>query len=410
MDHTGVFTLIVSGYGQSISGTINQYTDVTAISSNVLTVSHPSRFSVGDTVLIIKMKGATFNRSNSPLFGDSVSLRNVGRYVFSLITDISGSDVTVRNFCDVFGTIEHIQMVSVPLFRKPTITSTLTCSPWNGDWGGILVFESLDTLTFNADIDVSNNGYKGGRFAGFGFNCAFSDFYSGAGLNGYKGEGIGDYLSGFDYGPGKQINGGGSACAGNAGGGGGANGGSGGRGGFQYSSCIGVGNYGRGGMPVIHDPDHLYMGGGGGGPQQDNGRLVYFGGNGGGIVFVIANVIKGNNHSIISNGQSIPEIGDEGTSGAGAGGTVCLVVRSHVDSLTIDALGGDGGDSRNALFTTACHGTGGGGGGGQVWLSSPTLPATVTVNVNGGAAGVIRNPASACFTPPTAPSRAIPDE
>ena len=61
------------GFSQNISGIINIYTPVTAINATTcipsITVVSSVGFSVGDTVLIIQMKGAQIDTTNTVAFG-----------------------------------------------------------------------------------------------------------------------------------------------------------------------------------------------------------------------------------------------------------------------------------------------------------------------------------------------------
>lgn len=56
-----------------------------------------------------------------------------------------------------------------------------------------------------------------------------------------------------------------------------------------------------------------------------------------------------------------------------------------------------GSSNFNLSFPTYCHGPGGGGGGGLVWFSTANTPAGVTLNALGGNAGLVFDPASACY-------------
>ncbi len=67
------FSFLFSYHGKaqtSISGTVNSYIDVTGIiAADELTVRDASAFSVGDTVLLIQMKGLAINNTNDLGFG-----------------------------------------------------------------------------------------------------------------------------------------------------------------------------------------------------------------------------------------------------------------------------------------------------------------------------------------------------
>ncbi len=140
------------------------------------------------------------------------------------------------------------------------------------------------------------------------------------------------------------------------------------------------------------------FGGAGGTGFNDNSQTVTIGGNGGGIVFINANELIANNHSIITNGGNVTVIaGDESAGGGGAGGTVLMRVSTYTGNLTINANGGYGGSTYNNIFVGDCHGPGGGGGGGLIWFSQNATPAGVTVTSIPGIAGLVLNPASICY-------------
>ena len=109
--------------------------------------------------------------------------------------------------------------------------------------------------------------------------------------------------------------------------------------------------------------------------------------NGGGIVVVRANHVVGNNHTIFAQGanSTAPGSGIDGGGGGGAGGSVAFDINSYSGNLNIDISGGDGQD----LGTGVLHGPGGGGGGG-VFLHnlSCVIPASITLTVVGGIAGI----------------------
>lgn len=393
------FTVLLA-QSQNIGGVINSYASVSAINFNVLTVNTTSGFAVGDKILIIRMKGATIDQTNSPAYGDTISMNEAGKYTFSYIIALTNNTMTLSPFCDIFGSADFLQVVTVPIYPNPTITSTLTCQQWNGSTGGILIFETPGTLTMNADINVSGLGYRGGDVWGSTFNCGSTGYFSAQaffGPEGKKGEGVAEYIVGQECGRGKLANGGGGAFAGNAGAGGGGNAGAGGNGGYQYSGCGATAVFGYGGIPIQHIPTRLFMGGGGGGPQADNAQQVYNGGNGGGIVFIRANQIDANGFNIEATGESTPQINDEGAPAGGAAGSVYLVCPNYSGSMNIFAAGGNGSSNFNTIFQSMCHGPGGGGGGGLVWFSTATTPVNVNVFTQGGQAGMVLNPLSPCF-------------
>ena len=100
-----LFLLVFSSRlnAQSIGGIVNTYTAVTNITPNSVTVSSAAGFSVGDRVLLIQMKGATINQTNTASFGQIVALGSAGNFEFTNIASINGNTITfVTNLCKPF--------------------------------------------------------------------------------------------------------------------------------------------------------------------------------------------------------------------------------------------------------------------------------------------------------------------
>ncbi len=396
---------------QSISGVVNLYAKVTYVSppsaalAKVVVASNV--FAPNDKVMLIQMKGASIDTTNSATFGTITSLNNAGRYEFGIVAYVNGDTVALKGpICNTYSVPDSVQLIKVAVYSTPvTVSGTLTCAPWSGGVGGVLVIDAADSLTLNADIDVSFKGFLGGNVFGVVFNCSASDYCTPAigtsSADGLKGEGIAQYVPGKECGRAPLANGGGGAGAGNAAAGAGANYGAGGGGGAQYDGCGSqITNsmyYGIGGHNLPTTADRLFMGGGGGGPQHDNGYLVYNGGNGGGIILIRAKSINGNNFTIRSNGDSIRQTHDEGTSAPGAGGTIYINCTAYYTNVHMEATGGTGGSVYNTAFPNNCHPPSGGGGGGVVWFSNPSVPSAATVNVAGGIPGLILRPSSPCY-------------
>ena len=355
-------------------------------------------------VLVIQMQGATINTGNTANFGNINNINCAGCLEYNRVQSISANVITLENApTNSYNTTNGaVQLITVPVYQAPVITSTLTCTPWNGTTGGVIVFNACDSVTLNADISVSGDGFRGGNFCTSFFNCATSTY----GLNfaastncaaGEKGEGITTTTTALSGGRGKRANGGGGSMPGNSGGGGGGNFGAGGIGGNVYSGCT-PGNQGVGGIALTYPSTKAFMGGGGGGGYRDNGQTVTNGGNGGGIVIISAPSIVGNSNSILANGNDVTtNTNDEGAGAGGAGGTVLLNTDLISGTLNVQVNGGDGGTTLNSIFTNQCHGPGGGGGGGMVWYKGASIPTNLSIATAGGASGIVANPLSSCF-------------
>jgi hypothetical protein len=390
-----------------ISGVINTYAKVTVIDEtcNSVTIAPASGFSVGDKVLIIQMKGAQINETNTSSYGNltGTGLGSAGNYEINEVAAINGAILYLKyELIRTYDPAQKVQIVNIPVYADVSIDGVLNSEPWNGDTGGILIFESTGDVTMNADIDVSGMGFRGGECSANGGDCAYLqdgpyNSQTNAGRSGKKGEGVAEFSSGMEMGRGKQLNGGGAGLDLNSGGAGGGNYGNGGTGGNTSSGCgtFASSNPGVGGLgftTTIETQNKIFLGGGGGGGHQDNG-LCNAGGNGGGIVIVKAVRIEGNGHSILANGNSVaenlPDHGD-GNGGGGAGGTVLLdasVSSSFISTPpNIDVSGGRGGNTNNQNSPTRNFGPGGGGGGGVVWLKGSAMP-VLPITDEGGLSG-----------------------
>jgi hypothetical protein len=156
-----VFHVLPSVAQTDVSGIINEYSQVTAFSpcNNSVTVGNTTPFAAGDRALIIQMKGATINLTNTAAFGDIIDLGDAGNYEFVEIAAVNGNDIQFTNtLLNSYTVSGLVQLITVPQYTDMTVTGTITCQPWNGTVGGVLVFEASGTVTLNGDIDVKGNG------------------------------------------------------------------------------------------------------------------------------------------------------------------------------------------------------------------------------------------------------------
>jgi gliding motility-associated-like protein len=402
-----------SNTSSSISSVINKYTPILALNdcNNQLVVENATGYNPGDTVLMIQMKGADIDSNNTALFGSITNFNGAGSYEFNYIKTRSGNVITlknkiVRNFEIPGG---KVQLVRVPYYSNAEIAGTLTCTPWDGSKGGVLVLLVNDTLTMNAGIDVKGKGFRGGSISNNPDGACgggSSDFYypltqpGGSWVSGgaEKGEGIANSLSSSRMaGRGPLANGGGGGNKHNTGGGGGSNLGNGGKGGNELVGCPGLQSGGLGGHTLTAGilNGKIFLGGGGGCGDINN-NVGTPGVSGGGIAIVQCNYLVANNNIIDADGNSqlTPGTGiADGAGGGGGGGSVLLDFNDHTGRLTVNARGGNGG---NQLATYGCVGPGGGGGGGVVYLSAATAPASVEINIGGGNAGVFQSTGYSC--------------
>mgnify|MGYP000872391999 CR=1 FL=1 len=397
-----------------IGNIINDYTPVTGFApcTNGITVEDASHFNTGDTVLIIQMKGALIDSTNTASFGAVLNYKNAGNYEYNYVKSISGNIINLKNKLTRQYDIPDgkVQLVRVPYYQSAIVSNTLTCLPWDGKKGGILAFNVRDTITLNADLDVTGKGFRGGNTYVFGdavLSCFTDDYFldSMSTTSSRKGEGITNLLPGKLNGRGPLANGGGGGNGHNSGGGGGGNGTTGGFGGYQLFQCSSSfhDNRGIGGTTLTYSnaTNKIFLGGGGGAGHKDGFPsppvpLSSAGGDGGGIIIVSSGYLKSNGHTIIADGAHGKQCDldgftclHDGMGGGGAGGTILLNINNYLDNHKEKVSGGKGADL--ILYNSAAGevAPGGGGSGGVVWFKSPTLPANATIQNNGGVNGTI---------------------
>ncbi len=402
----GLFLLLYGSIlsSQTISGVINIYTAVSDVAGANVMVASSAGFFIGDRVLIIQMQGAEIDETDSPAFGDVIAYNNAGYYEFGTVVAITGTVITVENpFCHDYDFDGAVQLVRVPVYDNVTVTGTVTAAAWTGTTGGVVALEVLNTLTLNADIDVSGQGFRGGVHCTSFFSCAVDNYYSSytgifSSVGGEKGEGIAILPSSISGSRGKAANGGGGSNSGQHGGGGGSNFSTGGLSAYEWTGCVIYDEIqAAGGMALDYSTDRIFLGGGGGGGHQDNGLEVADGTNGGGIILINANTIDGLGNAISANGTDVTYVTDsEGAGGGGGGGAIVLRVNNFPSDLNVNLKGGEGGSIESTLWAGTCHGPGGGGSGGYLGLSLAAMPATIFMDVSGGDPGIITSPGAFC--------------
>ena len=422
----GVFALLLNPIrAQTISGVVNSYYVVNSVNNatNSARLVSASGLSVGMRVLLIEMKGATVDQTQTAAFGNITAINNAGKYEFAQICAIVVDTVYFKNvLVNNYDPTGAIQLVTVPQYTNVMVSATLTAGAWNPATrtGGVLVFEASGTVTLNADIDASGMGFRGGAKVNYNdaiYNCIWTtdpsvyytsipptltnpnNYYTG----GTKGEGIADSIASKNFAKGKLANGGGGGNNHNTGGAGGSNYGAGGDGGRRSNETLlqchgtnpGLGGLALGGQGYTVANNRIFMGGGGGNGQANNNENLD-GGNGGGIVLIKCSQMIGNSFAIRANGTTTLSAfadnlssGGDGASGGGGGGVVILNTSSLSGNLTVEAKGGRGNNS--SYNVSQCLGPGGGGGGGVVWIAAGAVPVNVSASVAGGANGVVSN-------------------
>lgn len=159
-------------------------------------------------------------------------------------------------------------------------------------------------------------------------------------------------------------------------------------------------NGGRGGHPLAYDANRLFFGGGGGAGDQDS-QQGGSGGKGGGIVYISSYgtflgfgsitadgaIGQKSNPNNESTNFGAPKKGNDGAGGGGAGGAIYIESAAVApNTLTLSAIGGNGGDQDLSLLagqSLETGGPGGAGSGGYITYSSGTPVEIVSGGVNG---------------------------
>ena len=389
-----IFSLPIAAQ-DTISGVVNDYAEVLQIDhcQGLLLLDDAGPIQPQDTLLLIQMQGAEIDLSNTGSFGQINALNGAGQFEPIVVEAVMGDTLQAAyRFSNTYDPAGQVQVVRIPYYDHAVVSGTLQAQPWNGSTGGVLALFAR-TVTLQADIDVSGQGFRGGSAAlVYDGNCSWLFSYdnyrydAGSIRSGGKGEGIAGIPTAWPRGRGPAANGGGAGNDHNSGGGGGAHITAGGRGGDNdnpsFFGCQGP-NPGLAGRPLPNLQDRLFAGGGGGAGHGNN-DVATDGGNGGGLILLIADEIVGNSYAIRANGSDAVTAGGDGAGGGGAGGTIVIDNGTYETGLTVEALGGKGGDADNNN-AEQCFGPGGGGSGGRVLGS---FPPEVTVDVSGRDAGI----------------------
>ena len=386
---------------------VNKYTEVLAydICTNAITVADATFYNAGDTVLMIQMKGAIIDTSNTASFGTVLDYKNAGNYEVNYISQKTGNVLAFKNKLTRNYDIPNgvVQLVRVPHYKAGYFSGGLTCDNWDGTKGGILAIFSTSGLITEESLDVSGKGFMGALSfipAPASPVCSQNNyFYPGTSqFAAFKGEGIGSLSPNYSKGKGSLAGGGGGGNSHNAGGGGGGNGGAGGFGGYQTDSCASApfDNRGMGGKNFLYNSnaDKIFLGSGGGAGHTDIvNQGIPYGGTGGGIMIIITDTLWQRDGNLLANGYDAntclsPNCND-GMAGGGSGGTILLSMNMVIDSVTVETKGGKGESVTGSIIPGGRPGPGGGGGGGVFYFTGNSLPVNMKYVADGGNNGVI---------------------
>ncbi|MBQ0769464.1 MAG: hypothetical protein KBT58_09240, partial [Bizionia sp.] len=144
----------------SISGIVNSYASVISMNAgacdpcdanctDTITVSDSASFSADDKALIIQMKGADLDTTNSSSGGSVTAINQAGNYEFFEIESISGNTITLKYpLVRSYNFSGQVQIVKIPNYNEVNITDTLTAPDWDTATGtGGVVALSAEQIT-----------------------------------------------------------------------------------------------------------------------------------------------------------------------------------------------------------------------------------------------------------------------
>lgn len=389
------------GYGDGsagdieLNGVVNQATYLLQDAhrcDDTIYVKNSNAFNAGDLLLIMQMQGALIKGENDSSYGELIDMNHAGHYELAQVKSTGLRFIEIEYaLVQAYAADAHTQVIRLAQYRNINVMGDITCSPWNGHTGGVLVLNAQNDINLEADINVMSKGYRGGKHhtAPHFFDIRY-DYVAESpdpAYFGRKGEGIAGFgIDSMTSARGAPANGAGGANIHTSGGGGGANFGKGGDAGWGYPVDNSGGEktiFGMGGHALDYYSmyDLVFMGGGGGAGHEHFGNGSS-GAKGGGIVMIFASSLHANGHTINASGGSAGSSGafGDGAGGAGAAGSVMLHLDTLINSLTVELNGGRGGNTIGDGF-----GPGGGGGGGYLLINS-NLPDLI--NFNGGEHGL----------------------
>jgi hypothetical protein len=351
-----------------VTGTtiVNAYTHLISphvIGATVLNVADTTGFQIGDQVLVAQMQSGSGSGA-------------AGRHEFVTVTAKTSNTLTLaagltKNFgSGAFNTpsASVTQVVRVPHYTSVTIAPAgkITAKAWDGQSGGIVAFRSQGTVQIEGQIDVTAQGFRGGRDAatlGISWNTDGME-------DGESWTGRGTAAT-----PGTNNGGGGGGSGYNnepPGGGGGSYATAGGTGTLDPNcSCGPLSAPGTVYGVAQLTNDALYLGSGGGSGMRWSGSFGANspGGAGGGAVYVVGNPINVIGSIQARGAQGADSVHDYSSSGgSGSGGSVYLSGPTvALGASLVVATGGASQPSHSA------SGHGGAGGTGRVQVDATSV-------------------------------------
>jgi hypothetical protein len=333
----------------------------------------------GTTSLTLVLATAGFNPGATLFLHQTQSSDAlVGQNEYAEVASVSGATLTLKRplaHAYFSGATARAQAIVVPQYLSISIASeiNLTGPAWNGDTGGILVFDVCGAVKIEGAVSMAGRGFQN-RQRVCGVTCD-------SGLQGESSRGRGQVLA-LANGAGGGGATGGRACAGGGGGGHAIAG-------IAGSDCTNGGNChwgncpgGAGGTSVALGPfavSALFGAAGGEGGSGREPAIPGGGGTGGGLVVVRADSFTGGGALRVDgqNGATGSTCGNgcgQGGGGGGAAGTLLLEAAAKIEMQggTVSAVGGAGGPC-------SCPGAGyfgGAGSRGRIGIKAPSVTVT----------------------------------
>src|SRR5678810_714917 len=101
------------------SGVVNSYYKVTGINygQSGLKLDNVNGLAVNDRVLLIQMKGATVNTTNSSSFGSVSSMNNAGNYELATVCAVRNDSVfLLQQLLHTYTEADKVQLVKIPRY------------------------------------------------------------------------------------------------------------------------------------------------------------------------------------------------------------------------------------------------------------------------------------------------------
>src|SRR6202008_17369 len=102
-----------------ISGIVNSYYKVIEVipPKACVRVTNPAGLAYNDKVMLIQMKGAGINTSNSSSFGDTTGLNNAGNYEIATVCHVVDDSVfLVYMMLNQYTVAGKVQLVKIPTY------------------------------------------------------------------------------------------------------------------------------------------------------------------------------------------------------------------------------------------------------------------------------------------------------